>query len=183
VADQEILMEYFQDILKAAIFAAEAHKNQLRKYTNDPYIVHPIAVADLVKSARGTAQMVMAALLHDTIEDCSVSQGVLLQKFGDEVTRLVLWVTDQSKPSDGNRSKRKEIDRLHIADAPPEAKTIKLADMIDNTFSIVEHDPNFAKTYMAEKALLLPYLREGDERLFKMAQSQLDKYFAEGDSK
>ena len=55
--------------------------------------------------------------------------------------------------------------------ATPEAKTIKLADLIDNTKSIVEHDPRFAKVYLEEKRLLLEVLKDGDETLWQQAHS------------
>jgi (p)ppGpp synthase/HD superfamily hydrolase len=173
-------MEYFNDLLKAAIFAADAHRYQTRKYTGEPYVNHPIAVASLVESVGGAVPLQIAALLHDTIEDCGVEADKISQVFGAEVARLVVELTDVSKPSDGNRARRKAIDREHSANASADAKTIKLADLIDNTFSITEHDEGFAKVYMVEKALLLPFLKDGDERLFKMAQAQIDKYFKGG---
>lgn len=56
-----------------------------------------------------------------------------------------------------------------MANASPAAKTIKLADLIDNTSTIMKHDPHFAVTYMKEKAKLLEVLKEGDPTLWKMA--------------
>ena len=77
--------------------------------------------------------------------------------------------------SDGNREARKKIDREHIAKASPEAKTIKLADLIHNTQSIVRHDPGFAKIYLAEKELLLKVLKEGNEEMYGIAVSFLEE--------
>ena len=86
------------------------------------------------------------------------------------VTDLVMWLTDVSKPSDGSRKARKLIDRAHTAAAPPEAKTIKLADLIDNIKSILARDPDFARVYLREKRLLLDEaLKEGDATLWRMA--------------
>jgi hypothetical protein len=87
---------------------------------------------------------------------------------------LVEQLTDVSRPEDGNRAKRKAIDRAHTAKASPEAKTIKLADLIDNTRSIVELDPGFAKIYLVEKVLLLEVLQEGDAGLWEMARRMTD---------
>ena len=70
-----------------------------------------------------------------------------------------------SKPEDGNRATRKAIDREHTAQAPAEAQTIKLADLISNSKSIMAHDPDFAVTYLAEKRLLLEVLTKGDPGL------------------
>ena len=84
--------------------------------------------------------MVAAAWLHDVLEDTLVSQQELTVAFGDPVVRLVLELTDVSRPTDGNRATRKAIDRDHLANASPDAQTIKLADLIDNAESIIEHD-------------------------------------------
>lgn len=76
------------------------------------------------------------------------------------------------QPSDGNRAARKAIDRAHTAQESAEVKTIKLANLIDNSHCIVARDPDFAKVYLAEKAALLEVLGEGegDPTLFAMAQ-------------
>jgi hypothetical protein len=84
-------------------------------------------------------------------------------------------LTDVSRPEDGNRAARKAIDLAHTAKASPAAKTIKLADLIDNTRSIVERDPDFAKVYLQEKARLLEVLQEGDPTLMAMAREYLPK--------
>jgi len=89
--------------------------------------------------------------------------------FGAAVSTLVGWLTDVSRPGDGNRKIREAIDREHTAKAPPEAKTIKLADLIDNGRSITRYDPGFARVYIEEKRLLLPFLREGDPTLWAVA--------------
>lgn len=163
---------------RAAQFGSGAHAQQKRKYTGEPYFNHCIEVAMLVRSVNGTAPMVAAAFLHDTVEDCDVSISTIREEFGDEVASLVDYLTDVSKPGDGNRARRKEIDRLHTSSASPEAKTIKLADLIANTSSIVRHDPNFAKIYMKEKRRLLEVLTEGDARLYKVAEELSASYEA-----
>jgi hypothetical protein len=84
---------------------------------------------------------------------------------------LLPALTDVSRSADGNRKARKALDRAHTAKASPAAKTIKLADLIDNTKSIVEHDPEFARVYLAEKAALLEVLKEGDQVLWAMASN------------
>jgi len=107
------------------------------------------------------------------VEDTPATLDEVVRIFGFEVSELVEMLTNVSKPADGNRAKRKMIDREHMAKASPQAKTIKLADLIDNTRSMVEHDPKFAKVYLAEKALLLEVLREGDASLWRMAHKIL----------
>lgn len=143
-----------EKIIEAAKFAVMAHNGQVRKYTGEPYIMHCLEVAQIVEPF-ADEDMICAAILHDTIEDCGVTKDEISDKFGERVSRLVWWLTDQSKPEDGNRATRKAVDRAHIAKAPFDAQAIKLADLISNTSSIVAHDPGFAKVYLAEKRLLL----------------------------
>jgi (p)ppGpp synthase/HD superfamily hydrolase len=160
---------------RAKVFATAAHAavGQTRKYTGEPYVVHPMEVASLVESVGGTEAMVAAALLHDVLEDTGVTVDVLEEQFGSEVADLVLWLTDVSKPDDGNRSTRKALDRQHSAAAPAAAQTIKVADLISNTRSIVAHDPGFAKVYLEEKRLLLDVLTRADPTLLTMAREQV----------
>jgi (p)ppGpp synthase/HD superfamily hydrolase len=158
---------------RAEKFAAYAHRNQKRKYTGDPYIVHPAAVAELVRSVPHTEPMLAAAWLHDTVEDTDTTLYGVRQYFGDAVANLVEMLTDVSTPADGNRAKRKAIDRQHLSMASREAKTIKLADLIDNSRSITTLDPDFAVVYLAEKKLLLEVLKEGDKTLWAQANSFL----------
>ena len=159
---------------KAQVYAIAAHAavGQKRKYTNEPYIVHPAEVARIVAEVPGsTPDMVAAAWLHDVVEDTSVTLTDIHLSFGPEVAALVGWLTDVSKKEDGNRATRKAIDRAHTAAAPAEAQTIKLADLISNSKSIMQHDPAFAKTYLEEKRLLLEVLTRGDPGLHALASS------------
>ena len=157
---------------RAKVFATAAHAavSQKRKYTGESYIVHPAEVASIVEGIGGTPQMIAAAWLHDTVEDTGVTFDVIEDAFGIQVRMLVDWLTDVSVPSDGNRATRKAIDRRHIAAAPADAQTVKLADLISNTRSIVQHDPKFAVTYLEEKTELLKVLTKGDARLLNQAQ-------------
>lgn len=162
---------------KALLFAARAHASidQRRRYTNEPYIVHPIAVAEIVRSVPHTSDMIAAALLHDTLEDTPTSHGQIKAEFGDEVADLVYWLTNFSSLEDGNRAVRKAMDVAYIAVAPAAAKTIKIADLIDNTKTIKERDPDFWKVYRREKQRLLEVLREGDATLWAIAAKQCEE--------
>ena len=164
-------------VKKALEFAAEAHKGQVRKYTGEPYIVHPIEVMELVKQVIDDPEMQAAALLHDVVEDTPVSINEIKDEFGPRVAALVSDLTDVSKPEDGNRALRKELDRQHTAKASPDAKTVKLADLISNGKSIIKDDPNFAKVFMKEKAALLDVMTEGNIILFKQASDMVASYF------
>lgn len=156
---------------RALIFARRAHESvgQLRRYTSQPYIVHPVNVANIVKSVRHTPEMIAAAYLHDVIEDCGITSAQVHAEFGPAVGELVDWLTDVSTPADGTRAARKRLDREHLAAAPAEAQTIKMADLIDNTMSIRDRDPDFWRVYRAEKLLLLEVMTRGDRTLHARA--------------
>lgn len=180
---------------RALAFATAAHGEQKRKYTGNPYIEHPIRVAQLVKEAGGTEEMIAAAYLHDVVEDVSLEKikevtnltnyvlvftptperevklAYVRFHMGYTVASLVEMVTDVSLPTDGNRKARKQKDLEHLAQASPEGKTIKLADLIDNSRDIVKNDPDFAKVYMREKAALLPVLIGGNDKLWMTAKT------------
>jgi len=160
-------------IEKARIFATAAHAavKQVRKYTGEPYINHPVHVMSIVKTVPHTEAMLAAALLHDTVEDTGVTIDLIEQEFGSEVANLVNWLTNVSRPEHGNRAVRKQLDLEHTAQAPAAAQTIKLADLISNTSSIVKYDMNFAETYLKEKAALLKVLTKGDPALNSWAQA------------
>ncbi|MCA8990695.1 MAG: bifunctional (p)ppGpp synthetase/guanosine-3',5'-bis(diphosphate) 3'-pyrophosphohydrolase [Planctomycetaceae bacterium] len=159
-------------VRKAAEFARVAHEgaDQKRKYSAEPYIVHPEAVATTVASVTDDEVMIAAAWLHDVVEDTPVTLEQIAAEFGDDVAGLVDDLTNASKKSDGNRAKRKEIDRQHTAQADPRAKTVKLADLIDNLTGIATSDPGFAKTYLKEKELQLQVLTEGHPDLFRRVE-------------
>jgi len=158
---------------KAKEFATAKHAEvkQVRKYTGEPYINHPASVVELVRGVEHTDAMICAAWLHDTVEDTDTTLAEIESEFGLEVASYVECLTDVSSYSDGNRAKRKAIDREHISHAPPCVQTIKLADLIDNSASIIERDPEFAKVYLKEKILLLEVLKDGDKVLWEQASA------------
>lgn len=159
---------------RARVFAEAKHSAQKRKYTGEPYYNHLHEVATLVQAFGGTDEQIAAAYLHDTVEDQGVKLEDLRAHFGNEVAHLVYWLTDQSKPEDGNRAARKEIDREHTRLASPEAKSVKLADLISNTMSIGRRDPGFAKVYFDEKVKLMEHLADADlPQLWHLALQQL----------
>jgi len=159
-------------VQRAAQYATLGHRriDQRRKYTDKPYDVHLKAVAELVKSVTDDPEMLAAAWLHDTVEDTPITFEDIEREFGAGVGRLVEELTDISKPSDGNRAARKAIDLAHTAQASPGAKTIKLADVIDNCLDITKHDPRFAKTFLAEAIDLIEVLAEGHVKLHERAR-------------
>lgn len=157
-------------------FARSAHGPQKRKYTEEPYVEHLKRVVALVKSVSHTPAMVHASYLHDILKYTDVKLTTIKRRFGKEVAMLVDELTDsftKEKYPELNRRwrKRKELERLAIISW--DAQTIKLADIIDNLPGVVQHDPIFAKTYVAEVEAMLKVLQHGDAILRSKAESEV----------
>lgn len=164
-----------EQVQHAVQFADSAHRSvgQTRKYTGEPYINHPVAVLQILEqhcSTPVTAEMKAAAILHDVVEDTTVTLEQVRENFGSDVAELVDWLTDVSKPSDGNRRTRKALDLAHTAAAPVAAKNVKLADLIHNAVDITDHDPDFARVWLREKSALLEALGDADPSLLALAR-------------
>jgi len=166
---REVLPRSPEALDHALRFAAEAHGWQTRKYTNDPYIVHPMNVARLVAEVFPDIDMIEAAYLHDVVEDTHVTQADIAEHFSFRVARFVKGLTDvYTDPKvHGNRQTRKDAERVRLSQECWEVQTIKMADLCDNSCSITRYDPDFSVVYLREKARLVnnltlarPELRE-----------------------
>lgn len=164
-----------EKIIQAAGFAKKAHESidQRRKYSNEPYIIHPEAVAELVTTVTDDVEMICAAWLHDVVEDTPFTLADIHSNFGSGIADLVDDLTDPAERSDGNRATRIAINYKHTAQASVRAKTVKLADVIHNLTGIVECDVKFAWKFVQEKKQLLEVLKVGDKHLFKMADAMV----------
>jgi len=126
-------------LLEAAQFAATKHRDQRRKDVDaSPYINHPIAVAELLARVGGVTDItvLLAAVLHDTVEDTKTSFGELYALFGEAVRGIVVEVTDD-KTLPKEERKRRQI--AHAANGSHAAKLVKLADKICNVSDVIEH--------------------------------------------
>ena len=127
--------------LHALKFAAERHRNQRRKDADgSPYINHPIAVASVVATDATVTDeaTLLAALLHDTVEDTGTTLQELQQLFGTEVAALVGEMSDdKSLP----KETRKQLQVEHAPGASPKAKRLKIADKICNIRDVAENPP------------------------------------------
>jgi (p)ppGpp synthase/HD superfamily hydrolase len=144
----------------AKAFAIDAHAGQKRKYKDEDYVNHPIRVASRVTQVPGnTTEMVMAALLHDVIEDTKVTESDIRQKFGDKVANLVVELTNVK--SIGTREQRKALDRERISRISKQAKIIKALDRIDNLTDMKGTAPkDFSIIYSHESILLAQTLEK-----------------------
>ena len=115
---------------RALKFATKAHEGQLRKGTKRPYIMHPIEVGDIVATMTDDEEIICAALLHDTVEDCEEITGdVIRQSFSDRVAELVLMESEDKSKTWVER-KGSTIERLKTA--PREVQMIALGDKLSN---------------------------------------------------
>ena len=134
-------MQDMVSVLHAAQTAAQWHVAQKRKgAAGEPYINHLLEVAAMVAEATDGKDpaLVIAALLHDAIEDQQIPREIIAEKFGEDVASLVAEVTDDKtllKP---------ERKRLQIVNAPKKsarAKLLKLADKTSNLNSVADSPP------------------------------------------
>lgn len=135
--------EQMKMVRAAYNFAAVAHKDQKRK-TGEPYIIHPIAVARIVAEEMGLgANPVMAAFLHDVIEDCPYTIDDICERFGDDVAFLVGVVTKQKK---AKYDKSKQVDNfrqiLSSVQFDVRAILVKLADRLHNMRTLSSMRPD-----------------------------------------
>ena len=156
-------------IQRAMRFSCEQHAGQTRKRSGVPYFWHTVDVAVLLLWAGQDPEVIAAGFLHDTKEDCGVSGETLARLFGRRVATIVDEVTNVTTPSDGNRARRQEIERQHLAAASPEGMSLKLADSFCNSRDIARDEPAFAPVYLSEKRLLIPLLKAGHPVLYEMA--------------
>jgi guanosine-3',5'-bis(diphosphate) 3'-pyrophosphohydrolase len=134
-------MNTISKLVEAASFAAQRHTGHHRKGdTQEPYINHPLEVANLLANVGGIEDIdvLIAAILHDTVEDVGVKKEEIVERFGDRVAGIVMEVTDdKSLP----KEERKRLQVEHAPHLSPEAKLVKLADKISNICDVTDSPP------------------------------------------
>lgn len=131
-------------LLRAVRFAAERHRDHRRKgLVAAPYINHPIAVAEQLAGAglEGDTELLMAAVLHDVLEDTETAPEELEEMFGKRVARIVMEVTDD--PSLETRERKRETVST-IAAKSREAQLVKLSDLIANAHDVIHYPPDWS---------------------------------------
>lgn len=154
-------------------FAIAVHTSvwHRRRYTGEPYWYHLREVAELVKRHGGNRTQQIAAWLHDTVEDTWVPLWLIKLLFGKEVAAMVAGLTEVSTEKDGSRAHRKAIDLNHYCSQPHDTVTVKLADLLSNSWSIMKHDQKFADIFIPEMCSLLLSTDRGAKSL----RSELSK--------
>lgn len=167
-------------------FAAAAHAGQIRKYTGEPYINHPVRVMTTCRKVTSCVHILAAALLHDVLEDTPVQKpeleiflkSVLSEKDAHNALHLVIELTDVYIKADYprlNRRRRKELEHKRISGISTDAQTIKYADVIDNAPNTSNADPDFAPKLLREYQDMLNSIPYGNPDLYKEAQNVVEE--------
>ena len=167
-------------------FANAAHGSQKRKYSDDPYIVHPMRVMETCRNyAPEDICLLSAAILHDVLEDTSLTEPELRQFLNtimepvnaEKTTRLVVELTDvfvKSAYPGMKRSERKQKEAARLGLISSEGQTIKYADIIDNS-DVTAHEPDFARVYLRESRNFLEAMDKGHPQLRSKAFEVLER--------
>jgi guanosine-3',5'-bis(diphosphate) 3'-pyrophosphohydrolase len=164
-------------VFKAAAFAARAHKNQMRKDKETPYVSHVFRVCLVVRHVFGfdDPRMLAAALLHDTIEDTTTDYDDLIDEgFGPDVAK---WVAALSKDSRLENDEREKQYCEQLAAADWQAKVIKLADQYDNLGDCAYLDAKGKRKTAKKVRRYLDAVRDGlppeGVKAFKLVEQRL----------
>lgn len=149
----------------AKLVATQAHSGQVRKYTNEPYVNHPLRVAQWLSQFNVGELIEAGAICHDVIEDTGVGYNALELTVGTPVADLVLEVTNLEFPEGTPRVTKFWNNVVKLVRASHQAQTLKCGDVVDNCKDIYDLDPSRAPRYIAEKFILV--------RLFTRAQGDV----------
>jgi len=170
------LMNNLKTLAQAISFAAKKHKTQKRKGGDEePYINHPLEVLSLLTNIGNVEDYdtLIAAVLHDTIEDTQTTKEEITELFGSDVCKMVLELTDdKSLP----KVERKQLQIKHAPRLSYGAKQIKLCDKISNIRDVTENPPH---DWSNERQI--EYVEWGEKVVagLRGANENLESYFDE----
>jgi len=171
-------------------FVKDAHKKQLRKYTNLPYFTHLENVATLACEYLNNKLIFEIALCHDILEDkeeTNINDFLLFKKLveigydGDEATYIVSHVSmlsnqyEKIKYPHLNRKERTTLEAMRLGEMNYIIQSIKYCDIIDNCKNIYKYDEKFGKIYLKEKQLFIEYMSDGNEELKRKVIETINK--------
>lgn len=148
----------------AGTFAVTKHGETQRKLPGggtEPYHAHVLRVGEAVRLAGGSEAAVVAAILHDVVEDTPTTVQEVGEAFGDEIATLVNHLSDKFTPASApemNRKARKAAENARVAEAPPEVHLVKLFDLLDNLRDTPPEN-GFGAQFAEEALTLLGVLR------------------------
>ncbi|MDC1068979.1 metal-dependent phosphohydrolase [Candidatus Kapabacteria bacterium] len=164
-------------------FVKQQHADQKRKYTGEPYWTHVFTVAKIASEYQN--DLVEISLGHDLLEDTvctdsTLESRLLIIGYNSKTTNFIvngiIDLTDVYTPDNYpnlNRRERKLKEAGRLGNIHPSSQTVKYADLIHNTSSIIKYDKVFAKTYLAEKIEILKLMREGNKSLLKICEDSI----------
>lgn len=160
---------------EAVIFATEAHKGQVRKMSNTPYILHPMEVSAIIGTMTNELETMAAGVLHDTVEDCGVDPLTIREKFGLRVYALVQSETEDKlsdRPPADTWQERKEESLIMLAHTKDrEVKVLWLADKLSNMRS-------FYREYQKNGDDIWLSLNQKDPKMHGWYYGTIAKYLA-----
>ena len=171
---------------KVKQYGDEAHGSQMRKYTHQRYIVHPIEVMEICREYTSDLCILSAALLHDVLEDTPVTRAgleaflltIMNATDAKRTTDLTVELTDvytkEAYPQ-YNRRVRKDKEHVRGAATSPAAQTIKYADIISNSIDIAAHDKDFGPKFLKEVRSQLKNMNKGNAALYARAVATVDE--------
>ena len=173
-------------ILNVYKFAVEAHGDQKRKYSGEPYIAHCQRVMQECWVYTDDDTILAAVLLHDVLEDTPVDKeelhqflkSVMYEEDAAKTLQLVVDLTDIYIKEDYpqlNRRARKKKEAARMKDIHPDAQMVKYADIIDNAVDITENDVGFARKYLHEVKDILSGMNEGHPQLYHKALATVEQ--------
>lgn len=160
---------------QAIIFAAEAHAGQVRKYTGEPYVLHPIEVAEILRRHDRPASEIVGGVLHDVVEDTNRTLKQVKFHFGTVVGDLVNGVTNVAEDKSVPRVDRFWQNVAHLAEQSEGSHNIKCADIISNLKNFPRNDETKLVSYSVEKVIVLDHLYLADSNLIFEAKEIISK--------
>ena len=187
VIEEDLIFEEVKQMLtelemaQAIDFAEQMHKGQIRKGDKKPYVVHPKAVYNILKSfGIKDRVLLVAAWLHDTIEDTSATFNIIKRKFNKEVANLVKAVSSSKKEIEMVGKEEYLLQKMLKIDQ--NALTLKLADRLHNVSDIMTMpEKSSNKTYVQTKYILTGLkdkrtLNKPQKKIIRAIEKYLDKY-------
>ncbi|MFX1296253.1 MAG: HD domain-containing protein [Promethearchaeota archaeon] len=138
---------------KALQFASKFHSNQLRKYSQDPYINHPKGVVKILDEFNVEFELIVTAYLHDVLEDTNATYGEIEEIFGTRIAKLVQELTSDRLLQDKMGKVKYLTEKMNTMSS--EALTVKLADRLDNVSGLGKCELEFRERYMKETMEIL----------------------------
>lgn len=187
----------YERLNEAIKFATDCHAGQVRKLAKTPYILHPLEVASIISTITADEDLMIAGLLHDTIEDCDIDPLLIRTKFGKRVSALVQSETEDrlpNKPAAETWQQRKEESLLMLEHTKDRGvKILWLADKLSNMRSFYreykkdgdriwiglnQKDPNMHEWYYRTIAVLLSEI--SDSAAYEEYKQLVDAVFGGG---